>query len=57
MIMHSKSDEMIDIYHAERLFEAAKEPKTFQLIDSTHNNIFVNTDNRKLLLDYLSTLE
>jgi alpha-beta hydrolase superfamily lysophospholipase len=57
MIMHSKSDEMIDIYHAEKLFAAAKEPKKFQLIDSTHNNIFVNTDNRKLLLDYLSTLE
>ena len=57
MIMHSKSDEMIDISHAEKLFDAAKEPKTFQLIVSQHNNIFVNTDNRKLLLDYLSALK
>jgi len=57
LIMHSETDEMIDIYHAERLYEAANEPKAFQLIDSKHSNIFVNTENRKLLLDYLSALK
>ena len=57
LIMHGKSDEMVDIYHAERLFEAANEPKLFQLIDSNHNNIFLKTENRQLLLDYLKTLK
>jgi len=56
LILHSESDQMIDIYHAERLYNAAKQPKSFQLIDSDHNNIFFNTGNRKILLDYLKSL-
>ncbi len=56
LIMHSKTDDLIDIYHAKRLYESAKEPKQLILIDSDHNNIFRNHDNRKLLLDYLTTL-
>lgn len=56
LILHSKSDEMIDIYHAERLYQAASPPKTFELIDSDHNNIFSNDDNRMILLDYLTKL-
>lgn len=56
LIMHSNTDEMIGIYHAKKLYEAANEPKAFQLINGNHNNIFANTDNRKLLLDYLATL-
>jgi hypothetical protein len=53
LIMHSESDEMINIYHAERLYNAAKQPKAFQLIEGNHNNIFFITENRQLLLDYL----
>jgi len=56
LIMHSEKDEMIDIYHAERLYEAANEPKALKLIDSDHNNVFSNVENRKVLLDYLKTL-
>lgn len=56
LIMHSKSDEMIDIYHAERLYQAAKQPKAFQLIDSDHNKVFFKAENRQLLLDYLMRL-
>lgn len=55
-IIHSENDEMIDMYHADRLFEAAREPKTFKLIDSGHNNVFVTKDNRQVLFDYLKTL-
>ena len=55
-VIHSENDEMIDIYHADRLFEAAKEPKSFELIDSTHSNVFVTKDNRQVLFDYLKTL-
>ena len=55
-IIHSENDEMIDMYHADRLFEAAKEPKTFKLIDSNHSNVFVTKNNRQVLFDYLKTL-
>lgn len=55
-IMHSESDEMISMHHADRLFEAAKGPKSFGLIDSSHSNILVTKDNRQILFDYLKTL-
>lgn len=57
LILHSERDEIINIYHAERLYEAAKQPKSFQLIDSDHSNVFLNLENRSVLLDYLSTLK
>lgn len=56
LIMHGATDEMIGMYHAERLYEAANEPKTLRLIDSNHNNVFTKIENRKVLLDYLATL-
>jgi uncharacterized protein len=56
-IIHSKSDEMIPIYHAERLFDAAKEPKTFILINSNHSNVLISKENRQVLFDYLKTLK
>lgn len=56
-IIHSKSDEMIPMYHAERLFAAAKQPKTFLLINSNHSNILISKENRQVLFDYLKTLE
>ena len=56
-IMHSENDEMIDMYHAEMLFEAANEPKTLKLIESNHSNVLVTKENRKLLLDYLLLLK
>lgn len=56
LIIHSESDEMIGIYHADRLYAAAKQPKTFKLIDSDHNNVFISKENRQVLIDYLMTL-
>ncbi len=56
-IIHSKSDEMIPMYHAERLFAAAKDPKTFLLINSNHSNILISKENRQVLFDYLKTLQ
>ena len=56
VIIHSENDEMIDRYHADRLFEAANEPKLFKLITSNHNNIFIAKENRQVLIDYLKTL-
>jgi len=56
-IIHSQSDEMIPMYHAERLFAAAKDPKTFLLINSNHSNILISKENRQVLFDYLKTLQ
>jgi alpha-beta hydrolase superfamily lysophospholipase len=56
-IIHSESDEMIEMYHAEALFEAAREPKEFILIDSNHSNVFVTKNNRQILFDYLKMLK
>ena len=57
LILHSEEDQMIDIQHAEKLYAAAKEPKTFKRIVSGHNNIFADHGNRQVLLDYLSGLD
>ncbi|HEB55047.1 MAG TPA: alpha/beta hydrolase [Gammaproteobacteria bacterium] len=57
LILHSRKDEMIDISHAEKLFQAAKPPKSFRLIDSGHNDIFNRKENRQVLLDYLQSLQ
>ena len=56
LILHSERDEIIDIYHARRLYEAAREPKSLRLIDSGHNDIFNKKKNRQVLLDYLKKL-
>ena len=57
LVIHSENDEMIDMYHARRLFAAANEPKSFRLIDSNHSNILVSRENRQVLFDYLKTLK
>ena len=56
LIMHSRRDLMIDYYHAERLYEAAAEPKQLVEIDSDHNHIFKQQGNRKLLLEFIDSL-
>ena len=56
-VIHSENDEMIEMYHADRLYEAAKEPKSFKLIDSGHSNVLVTKKNRQILFDYLKTLK
>ena len=56
-VIHSENDEMIEMYHADRLYEAAKEPKSFKLIDSNHSNVLVTKENRQVLFDYLSELK
>lgn len=56
MIIHSVNDEMIGMYHAERLFAAAKEPKIFAQIDSGHNDVLITKQNRQVLFDYLKIL-
>ncbi len=40
MLIHSPDDEVIPFTHGQRLFEAAKEPKTFLELSGTHNEAF-----------------
>lgn len=54
VVMHSTSDEIIEPYHANLLFNAAAEPKYFQLLNSNHNNVFNAAENRRILLQQLS---
>jgi fermentation-respiration switch protein FrsA (DUF1100 family) len=55
--MHSRSDEMIDYYHVQALFDAAVEPKKLITITGDHNHVFNLQSNRELLLGYLRVLK
>ena len=57
MLMHSKQDQIIPYQHAQDLYAAAVEPKVLKLVSGGHNVIFNNEENRKILLEYLSTLK
>lgn len=52
-LMHSKEDEIIDYYHAERLYQAAQEPKQIISLEGGHNVTFNLEANRQQLLDVL----
>lgn len=56
LILHSKSDEMIDLYHGKKLFEAAKNPKTFSFIGNGHSWIFAGATSREFFLNYINKL-
>lgn len=57
VVMHSDTDEIIDPYHAGILFDAAAEPKYFQLLHSDHNHVFNYAENRQALLQQLSRFQ
>ena len=54
-IMHSEVDEIIPFYHAQRLFEAAVEPKRLITLEGGHNVTFNLDSNRKALLRVLDS--
>lgn len=41
LVVHSRDDEIVPFEHGQRLFEAAREPKTFQPIRGDHNAGFL----------------
>ncbi len=55
-IMHSGDDEIINFYHAQRLYEAAQEPKQLILLEGGHNVTFNLDSNRERLLDVLESV-
>ncbi|WP_455220301.1 alpha/beta hydrolase [Kaarinaea lacus] len=56
-IMQSPDDEIIEEYHAERLFGEAKPPKQLLPLQGRHNSMFGYENNRKVLLETLGTLK
>ena len=52
-ILHSSEDEIIDYYHAERLYQAAREPKQLIALEAGHNVTFRLKSNRQQLVDVL----
>ena len=55
-IMHSESDEIIPFYHAQRLYEAAGEPKQLITLEGGHNVTFSLERNRRALLSVLDEI-
>lgn len=54
LILHGTRDEVIPVRHAERLYEAASEPKTYwKLEGGRHGDAFVQASLRERLLAYL----
>ena len=55
-ILHSQEDEIIEFYHAQRLYKAALEPKQLVKLEGGHNVTFNLDSNRQQLLDVLETV-
>ena len=55
-IMHSQDDGIIRYYHAQRLYEAALEPKQLISLEGGHNVTFNLDSNREKLLDVLQSI-
>ena len=56
LLLQSRSDQMIEPYHSQRLFATARQPKQLLAIEGDHNQIFNHLGNRELLIDYLKAL-
>ena len=55
VIMHSKQDRIVPFYHAKELYAAARQPKKLQPIIGSHNTVFNESENRRLILKYLDS--
>jgi alpha-beta hydrolase superfamily lysophospholipase len=55
-IMHSNEDEIIDYYHAEHLYQAAREPKQLITLEGGHNVTFNQNSNREKLVNVLDDI-
>lgn len=53
VFIHGEDDEVIGFHHSMALYEAAQQPKVISIIESNHNEMFENDENREVLLRYL----
>lgn len=54
LIVHGKQDRVIPVHFAERLFDAAVEPKRLILVDEAHHTNLYDYGMGKMVLDFLS---
>lgn len=56
IILHSREDEIIDYYHALKLYDSAQEPKQLVTLERGHNYALSTERNRRALLNALQTV-
>ena len=56
IILHSQDDEIIDYYHALRLYDSVQKPKQLVTLERGHNYALSTERNRRALLTSLQTL-
>jgi len=54
--LHGKDDQVVPPYHAQILYEAAKQPKSIEILSRGHNDFFLDANNRKQLLAILEKI-
>lgn len=54
VIIHAEDDPIVPVYHADVIFEHAKQPKYLEKTLGKHNRILLQPVNQTLLLDYLN---
>lgn len=57
LIFHGNADKEIPLHHAKRLFNKAKSPKEWALVEGGHNDIFNSDENRKILISFMNNLD
>ena len=53
LLLHGKDDDLVDLSHAQRLFAAAKEPKTIQLVKRAGHRLRLNKEAMSAALEWL----
>ena len=56
IILHSQDDEIIDYYHALKLYDSAQEPKQLVTLEGGHNYALSTERNRQALLNSLQSV-
>lgn len=55
VVFHSPNDDVVDISHAHRIFEAAKHPKSFVALDGADHLLLARDDDARFIAETLAT--
>lgn len=56
LLINGSADRVVEVHHSKDLFEAAKQPKEYWLIEGAGHNVFETESLRQRLLDYLDRI-
>lgn len=54
LIIHGREDQVVSYHHAEDLFAASRDPKSFLSYDGPHIGTFRDPENRRIVLDFMT---